>query len=441
MNEGFIPKVALVVIVLVLVLGGTGAYLFFEGEMTSPMATDERIKEEDGEVIFLPKNFKLQLLSNWQQMAVENILLPQGLDGAQFAAQRQDMSCAFAYIRTSQALLQEYQEISFAERVFTIENDQLDGKWKMYSENLPENFEFNWDGRQPLKREVRMHYYPVSYNDADPDMGNLFVLFSPSGTIVSDICDEEFSQILHSIRSYYDRIILSENSSGIVYIATISDKTPYLLFIPKGDSIARIITELNKYMSTPTVYKEKLWYSAEGELRTFDLVTQATSSVLDIAPSNDEIVKDFYIFKDRLFYLFGSFVSSCSVYQAQCNFRLYEYDFSAEHSSLLAENVTYREILSLNPEENVLYMAYLESDGGCKWAKTGRYDFAQKRVVPGEDLVGCGIDPEVEAMESFLKRVTDALMYDFIFVESGKIVMPEENILNPGNWRPIRYIK
>lgn len=317
----------------------------------------------------------------------------------------------------------------------------------MHSSLLPENFQFLWEGRQPLDWEIRMNYIPLSYNDPETGYKRVLVLFSKDGKAVPSECDSDFSAMVYSLRREFEKIVLDSESRGRFYFQTLGSDIPLqLIFREEGeDDIPKEVMRLPGIIQ-PTVYKNLIFFVSEGRLKTLDIFSQEIKDVPEIIYSTDEFVNEFYLYKNRIFYLIGG--ERCNDYMAKCAMKLFEYSFDTQQIKLLAESVNSRRIIGYDENRNILGMYHGEGDAGCFWIKEEQYVFATGKVESLESLNGCYDDnmegPANEPIEMIkfkqFKSLFDngVIIKDYLQVENGKIVLPPEQVSSFG-W-PIRYI-
>jgi len=395
--------------------------------------------------IYWPKNFGIIILSDWIEVSPDKITLPKDMSGTEFAYQKKDTSCTFAYIRTPQSKL-TYSQTSFATRVYTSEKDQLSASWYLYKPDLPENFTFKWEGRQPMKGEVRINHFPTSSSDNsfDKNYRNIFILYSDSGDIVPNECDKDVSLMLGSIYSKYENIKIDKSSNGVLYINQGYNKGPYFKFALEEEGSAKIISEVTDIRRdpNPTVFQGDFYFvSKNGDLQTMDIFSGEVKNVLDKHGNGEQIVNDYYFLNSNIYYLFGN---DCNSYMAPCNLSLYEYSRDNKKSRLLIENLPYRNILGYSQNKDILYMENLFADAGAFWSKIESYSLSQNKSLDIREYRGDTMDDksEFDKYTEFKKSFDNQLeIAEFLIVRNGAIIMPKK--LDPefshGWWR-IRYI-
>lgn len=437
----------LIPFLVVVVLGLIFLYVFRNVE----------VETSDNILTFHPKNFSIAVVDGWDKVSPESISLPGPLTGAQFAFEKEGTPCTFAYIRTATSTIYEYKQTSFAERVFTSEGRQLDGDWWLLKGNLPEDFEFEWDGRQSFDGEVRINWFPVSYNDADPDFNNIFVLYVNNGGAVPLSCDKDVSQMLSSIIRVFEPSTISGDSNGIVYISTgvfsgsqINSRSfplQYLLFKSEVDGIVKRVAELDTFYNRPwpTVYKGALYFvSSDGTLRMLDISPEGVSETLVLEVEEEESVNEFYFFDDHLYYLLGS---SCNNYRARCDLKLFGMDLVTDENLLIAEGLSYRSINGYNKKSKSLSLYYNTGDHGCYSTRTSKVSIEDGVITEGRTYSGCNgneeeDNKEYDAKNAYLSQFSNQhFNNDYILIRDGKIVLTEETLPSAGDKWTIRYIR
>lgn len=397
--------------------------------------------------VFWPDNFEMAVLRDWQEIPADQVALPKGVTGTQFAYKKNNTDCIFAYLHSNSMAHPGYMQTSFATRVFTGDNDQLDASWYVRKENLPADFQFQWSGRQSLKQEVRMNLYP-DYSNPNTDYKGMFVLFSNTANVVSDSCDRDVSAMLGTLQRKFETTQIGADSNGIAFIdspVNSKDKRAYLKFISSDSVVAKraaVITDLQLDPTVKiTVYQGKLYFlSTSGDLKVMDIVSGKIDNVLDKVAGDQEGVNEYYFSGGKVYYLFGK---NCNSYMARCTLDLYVYDDKTKQSNLLMDHLSYRDIYGFKGNaHNLLYMGYSGGDGGCLVAQIGAYDFSKNAIVDEHDYSGCQDDKKRVTFDVFMKSFNlgaSAFQGDYMVIQNGQIVAPKSSSSEFGGRETIRF--
>ncbi|TAK95609.1 hypothetical protein EPO05_03780 [Patescibacteria group bacterium] len=401
-------------------------------QKTQTMFTENQPAQNSPKV-FWPDNFDMTILRNWHEVSADQVVLPKNMTGIQFAYEKNNTDCIFAYLHSKDIVPPEYKQTSFATRVFTSDGDQLDASWHVNKKDLPENFQFQWHGRQFMKKEVRINPYPA-FSNPGANYKGIFVLFSNAGNTVSDSCDQDVSVILGTLHRKFETAQIKTDSSGIAFIDSpvdSKDKRAYLKFISNGENVAKIVTEVKDLQFDPvskiTVRKGRLYFiSILGDLKVADIVSGQIDNVIDKAATNEEGIDEYYFSDERVYYLFGK---NCNSYMSECNLALYEYDDQAKKSNLLIADVPYRDIYGFKGDSRgILYMGHSEGDAGCFRAQIGGYDFSKNEIVDKRTYSGCQDDKEQAKLGVFMKSIGKPVFQsDYMFIQNGQIVAPKSS--------------
>jgi hypothetical protein len=429
------------VVVLLLVVGG--AYWYLQTQKTDVLVTDVQTTTDsnntgtewnnldfESQQMYRPMNFGLKILSDWEPIEREKVTLPQDFGKAHFAYAKKNTSCVFAYAEVASSTA--YRQTSFAERVFTSENNQIDGSWYIHNSEVPDGFAFDWNGRQPFRNEIRRNYYYPSDMIYLPvgDSSNAMVLYSSSGDIVDDECDADMSTMLRSI--FYDvgETEITESSNGIAYFGQYKNKSS-LFFASNDDSISKFVLNGNfSYSPPPLVYMGELYLVVDGQLQILDMISGATTKVLDISHGGASVINDFYITSDKIFYLYGM---DCNSYMDKCNLDLYVFDRTTNQSEKLAKGLIYRNIVGYDENKDEISVKYSTGDAGCFSTRHGIYNLSSGEPIKEDKIGGCvGDTPPDPAYEEYLASIeiftNKTVSFMHILIENGKIVIPKKEI-------------
>lgn len=396
------------------------------------------------ELIYKPGGFGMIIESSWEEIATEKINFPDYLgNDPKFAFKKKDTNCIFAYVRNPETSWDGYKQISFATRVFTTENEQLDASWYKRVEDLSDSFEFRWEGRQSLPGEVRINPYRYSLPSDSinffkkPDCVNCydsFILFSDDGG-VSDSCDIEFSSMLKSIFDNFEYTTIDINSNGILYISSEFGIGKPKTFLSAFDNypFVRVVKDMEIYYDeTPVIYNGKFYYSSEEGLYTLDFISGKTSPVFNLDPN--EYIKDFYFYDNKIFILSQRCKTGKGVNASGCIQKLYEYDSLSKEIDLLSEKLPPvswfkpLRIIGIDSEKNILLLYYSSGDAGCSGQGVYWFDFASKKIVEGGSAGRCegddiSKDIEFDKLSKTYKSFLDNFeLVDYIEIHNGQIL-------------------
>ncbi|MDP3996487.1 MAG: hypothetical protein Q8P86_02225 [bacterium] len=435
-GKGLIWALSIVIVFLL----STLSYIFLAGNGK----TENEVQAEkfyDGQnLVYLPQNFEFTPASGWQELDGENLELPKDMEQALFAFENSANSCVMAYVRSSQSLFggSTYRQTSFADRVMTTEGRQFDSSWYLHTGSLPDNFEFQWEGKQTFPGEVRIVHHGGSFSSGEENSVTAFILYDKNGNPVPDTCSDDFSQMISTIRERYETKKITDKSSGVVYFDTREKDRLFsgtyitsVIFRPDGSNIDYLAAELPKmsYGPAPIVYDGIIYHAENGRLKTLNIITQETADLDNLGLSGNAVVVEFFFTENYMLYLAGP---DCNEYLAKCHLDLYAYDMRSGDRKLLASGVSSRQIIGYSEEDNLLLMEWGEGDGGCFWGTTEMYDFSKQELLRGEDYGSCGdeADYETEAQKAndFRSRFSDKIFVnDYILLKDGEIIPTKED--------------
>lgn len=457
-RKTYLRNIRLVVLLLILVALGCCWY-FLVGRKEKFTAVDSSKKnitqlnqvstvtKTDSKYFFGKGNFELTVPKGWRLS--DNEVLPKGLTGQLFSLENSNTGCIFAYIKSNDKVLNEYSQTSFADRVFSSEQ-QFDSSWYVRAEELPPDFEFNFTGgRLYLPREIRIIQYRIIKTEDNDRYA--FVLFMQNGKSVPDSCNQDASNILTSVKSRFDLASLPADFNGELHIFnffTVDQKASGVKIILSRSAPGDVLKEAERLEMDnypyASFYDGKLYFTHKGRLKKYDLFSRALSIVPGIDYAGGEIVNEFYFVDGKMFYLFGR---DCREYLSKCGSRLMEYDFVSQKSSLLVDKVISRNITGYDHDGHKLYLYYADGDAGCFWAQTEIYDFNTKEITSGEKFSGCADgDGDTSlglAHDGFVRYQTahssGVVVTDVISFLDGKLRAPTKNYNPNSQWNEIRY--
>ena len=395
-----------------------------------------------GEDFFFPKgNFELTLQPDWTLYRISDDEIPIELfekDNVQFSFSKKNTSCIISYGLYKGG---GYIQTSFADRVFTKENNQIDSSWYVHDQYRPEGLEFLWDGEQPLPYEVRFTAYPT-YQEI-PNGYYAFALFDKNSGVVDRMCDKEFSKMLSSLRTKYNPT--DKISDGIIYFMDDYSATNTIVFIPSNSDEGLILQTFNLSNDNirPFLKDNNFYYLEKGVLKTIDLLTgeQTILSGIDYGASKE--INNFSFIEDKIYYFLGA---PCNEYLTRCDNELYQYDLKLGVSKKLATGSKSRDILGENKEKNLLYLMYSDGDAGCWWRSIEVYNFNTGQIKQVEGYGGsCEGDPDENIIE---KKFTDLKISlyptidsaNYAIVKDGKVYPSKLELLTINSRMDFRYI-
>lgn len=378
-------------------------------------------------------NFQIQKLVGWDIVPPESVRLPKGLDGTQFAFRKQGTSCILAYLFSTK-FYPDYKQTLVGDRIFTVDNEQLDFWWYTHKDYLPEGYFIGFKTGEHRPHEVEMQDYPIFTGGWRPDTTELLVLFNEDGKVVDDECSKEAATMFASIHERYDTIPLSNNSQGTLFFGDDVNRKFHLFLVPSGDQITHSVTDFDIDSDPqPSVYRNVVYFTAKGKLKILDPFTQTITNVSNITQAENEVVNEFYVHNDDLYYLLGK---SCNEYRFKCDNKLYKYNFLTHANKLLAEHSISRTIIGYDAQRNILSMMYADGDAGCYWASLEEYGFQTNSLVSKGSYSSCDGDPDFkDKMKQydaiFAPFAGQATTTSYILIDKGKILPPK-------GWIPLR---
>ena len=388
-----------------------------------------------GEKLSYPHdNFYFNVLPSWTQIATSTIVLPYKITNPLFAITNKDSGCFIAYTEFPKQLNNGdiYNQTRYSYQFYntgdTISvNRGVDSRY--FS---PNDLKLTQDRTPYLPYEIAYSYYP--YKNV---FSTAFVLFMPGDGIVPERCDEDFVSMLSSLTRHYDSATVTSSSQGDLFIKTEYNNGKIisrLLFKDIDTKIAKGVKEFENGSSF-TVYDNKLFYiNSNGLIFSLDPISKQEEKVFDLPSSNqlmtDNKINDFYIYKNRLFYLYGP---PCLDYLAKCNLQLYEYDMTAKKSSFLAGDLVDRSILAYDKKENRLHLMYGDGDGGCGWWHNHVYDFSIGKVVELDKGSSCDDDPDSPVHELLINKIrnlqnTQMKNLEWLHISGNNLLLPQSEI-------------
>ncbi len=399
----------------------------------SPVSTPDPItisgRLEGNNYYFIQENFEFTKLPDWTLIKSTEINLPKDLSGAQFALKKNDTECVMAYLHVPyDGGFGNYEQTSFGPRLHTVEKQQLDSSWYVHSELLNSDFKFQWEGKQPMLNEILIYNNNLVVNRNMESEQKIFILYDEGGDVVSDVCTSDFTNMLTSLITRYDQTKVDDQSIGIISVGKLhyTTESPSLFFVSRNDSIVRKVVDVNMDSNpVPMVYKNNIYFTQDGILKILNVFDQQITDIPEIKVEAGNIVNAFYIYNDKIFYLEGK---SCIDYMERCNSKLYEFNLIDKTKTLLTENITSRNFVNYDTQNNRLNMFTSEGDAGCFWANSEAYDFQGRRIVPVDKYEGCISEnettenPSLKNFRSFIAQgYSQSTSTEYLLIDNGKI--------------------
>jgi hypothetical protein len=182
--------------------------------------------------------------------------------------------------------------------------------------------------------------------------------------------------------------------------------------------------------------------NSTGQISLIDLLSKKIEN-LNFPDIQKNIVNDFFIYGDVLYYLSGG---NCNYYMAKCNLTLRQYNLVSKQDKVLANNITFPKIMGYDAPLNKLYMKSTFGDAGIYAQSIEEYDFVTGKINPvaatsydGENNMPHNPDEDkkIKDIENRLNGQLDRI--DEITIENGKIIKDQK--VSGSNFDGIRYVK
>lgn len=381
----------------------------------------DALRVDGNHIVYATGNIQFDKLTDWEIVATSSVSLPRDMSGLQFALQKRGTACVFAYVLLRDRSM--YKQTSFATRVFSgpEQKNQFDSSWYIHTDDIPDGFEFQWEGKQPFAGEVRIipQSFVGRWNYEDSAVSG-FVLYDSEGAVVADECDADVDRMLESLVEWYEPATLTSSSRGELYI-----KDQRLLFIG-ADNVARIVYEPIGYMHTPVVHKNIIYTTEGAAINAFDPFTGA-SLLRAPALAVGEVINALYARDESFFLLAGA---QCSEGGQDCPNRLLEYHIPTDRTIFLG-NAVANFILGFSETENALYITQSFGDAGCFDAQVSRYSVRGGTVETVGGYGGCegddGVAVSRAAYTALLAQIgNDSSQVSHVLVENGTLRYPSD---------------
>ena len=293
------------------------------------------------------------------------------------------------------------------------------------------------------------------------DSQNSLVLYSNGSTIDND-CVNDFLTLLTSGISLRDSLyIISPSSNGTIE-RNVSfnsvgmdpqwENTKTVLVFRDRNGNEQVLAYLDLYSNSAPQMQlagNKIYFvGLRGQLSSIDLLSKQIEDInlpevglAQKAPLPNNVVNDFFIYKNNLYYLFGE---NCNYYMAKCNLTLQQYDLASEQSKMLAKNIDSLSIVGYDPVLNKLYMRWAFGDAGFASQSITEYDFNTNEVnlvaTANYSMDGSSNpteDQKIKIVENSLKGQLNRI--NEIIVNNGQII--KNQTLFSDHYPSIRYIQ
>lgn len=399
------------------------------------------------ELIFKPvttyylkeKNFSIDIKNSWEVVDNDTVNLPPDIDGLQLAFKKKNTECILAYIITSN-IYNNYRQSSFGYRVNI---KQIFSDWMIRGKDAPQGFNFSYYARQPLPGEILVQYKEVIH---DNGRKGVFILFNQNKGTVADDCAFDAISMISTFKEKFDNVNINTGSNGVLYYTDSIDTNFY--FLDDINPIQKAFEVKIDYSTTPIIYKNLIYYTENGILRTLDLFTQKSYTLPNISFDNSESIIDFSIQNNKIFFLTGN--ENCNEYRAHCNLSLYSYDIETKINKLLSnKDVPARKIVSYDPINNILDLAWTDGDAGCYWISAMSFDLKLGTTTNYMDYSYCyDVFNEKDVTDSdnknqkssknfFEREYANATNTDYILINRGKILPPTGKLDFPSQTRRV----
>jgi hypothetical protein len=405
---------------------------------------------------FAPLNMTMSVADGWKPVTITANQLPgqfKRMQDIKFAFQKEGTACVLVYGAISHNNTSEYEQSSFATRVFTKRDEQLDSSWWIDESNKPENFTFLWEGEQPMPHEVRVIWYPWSqaFTDRENTPFFRFILFDASGAAVDRGCDADLNAMLSSIDRDF-RPLVGPVDKGIFYVwrSEWGDRGErQYMFRPDGSEEAMVIAKAAYPYDFlgPVFYKQRFYaVNADSVLTVTNPFTGATEMVSGI-PYGDRGMASFTFIDNILYYTLNerNEGGTCGSYVAKCDSVLYMQDiFSGGDAVQLASGVQSEAFLGKDPVSGKIYLDDFWGDAGCVSHALESYDPVTKTLVREitMDVSGCydEDDAVLNAFTDFTNRLKPTFeTASYLRVQDGAAtpVMTTHSIESPDEFQYI----
>jgi hypothetical protein len=395
------------------------------GAVVYGVSTSQKSAETEGETttngvfLYMPRNLELRLSESWESISLSGSSLPQQYSGALFALRKEDANCNLAYVRMPSNAINAYE----GERAFMVNNSYTGDQYIGYTQGdavvtaYPRGFlggNHNWP----------------SGNDDDVNYASAFVMYpSQEGTRLDSVCIKDMETIMGQLRRHFDPISLGADSNGILYIVSErvdDEEVDQVRFMPTGTTTAYSVMGLTATSRPqPQFTNNTLYVVVQNKLTAVDPFAKTSTPLQNIEIAEGETINSFWVEGSKLIYLAGV---NCNEYMAKCDLGLYEYDLSTNMPRKLAEHLSYRNIIGYDPVAREILMTYVWADGSERSENSGVYQYASGQIQ------------KVDSYESIQSRfVKSTATYDYVAVQTGRLVAPKEEILTREDRWPITY--
>lgn len=411
----------IIIVLLLIIIGAVTliAIMFLRGTLVSDPRS--QIVNTDKLVHFYqPLNIEFVLPNrDWQIKESENISNFPDMLQSRLLLLNQRLNCGVAFIDQRQ-IFGTYQQVSFAERILTLDHAQLDGSYYVPEKSGITEFR---DVRTPTVGEVRRYHYYWR----EGHQPNEILIYALDGSVISPECDNEASIILRSLVARYDETEINSSSNGQLFI-----QKGGMYFKDSDDGIVKKIFNPGIFYQTLIFHNDQLFANTETGVQIIDFKNKQTINTMGKKLSDTDTIYGFYVADNKVYYQMGP--SACiQEITTGCPASLYEYDVNTGQVYVLLEEITHNHFRGISPGTNTLYMEQGYGDAGCLiLADIIGYDLEQKRIVDEKNFSGCIIDYDSETSEPLeeesLKNYRDFTdqfignINDHLLIKDGKPV-------------------
>jgi hypothetical protein len=367
-------------------------------------------------------NVQIKTAAGWRVIATSSIAIPEDLDDARFALQKDGTSCIFAYAKASAKLYETYQQSSFGDRVFA-GTEQSDSSWFIRRDTAPSNFEFQWQGKQPFPHEMRIaSSFEIGRGGAGQKS---FVLYDKSGGVVSSDCNLDANSMIESAATVYQETSLTLQSEGALYL------THGKLIFLSGDDIPREVMPFPSEGS-PTgafAYGNMIYYTDKnGQIHEVDPFTKKDKALTYLLPSD---IQDFVVLGHMAYALDTQVKQDCTV---KCGVRLLAIDLRSGGFSVIYDNVYANKIIGVNEAHDILYFNQAWGDAGCVTASISKFNLGDNTIEELGNYGGCEGDPDLgqkrEKLDAIYQKIDVQPKYvSHILLSTGVFHDPGDRVL------------
>lgn len=426
-------------------------YIFFFGvpdfvpERVEQMLTEgPPLSWTPGVFTYAPGNFSLHIPTNWVFVDPAGVNTSSDFGEIQFALQKTGTTCVFAYLKVDPQWPEHLVQTSVAERVFAGQA-QFDSWWWVPRDSIPETFEVNFDQHVPLPNEIRINYlhYVLEQAKAD-DRNSAFGLFALDGGEVSEDCAYDVSRMLETLRGSYQKTTLTQNSRGYL-IASAWDGT-YDAHRPGQNRVAfqsdedgmlyELFTGGMADGENVTLHGRFIYFSNGNSLYAQDVFSKAQTRLAGTFLPSDEVITDFYIAGDTLYYILGP---ACTYLDCEEEKNLYRVPVVGGVNDLIAEGITEGSIEGYSESKRALYLVEGFGDAGCFSTHISEFNVDERRVTAeitggtcaeydSEGVSTGEYEAEIARLEAFFPVDVQKVDYvSLLRVEEGRLHVPLES--------------